>query len=217
MNLKKIIAPIITWAIMTVLIVWLLLTVGTNWRGIGHALGPGLIISAALTGMVFFIIWAFKKQFGGRNENALEAANILNERYLKEYLERGDLNEPRVVAGGTLRYNGSINNTRVELDFYTSPLSFPAHEGDLNATRISLQATLAQIRVWLPEGAKGTKELTKKAKETLSFVDSGYNIALGRMFNTKSIILTDGSGNDSLSPEQFREYVDGLVGVVSGA
>ena len=216
MNLRKLIAPIITWAIMTVLIVWLLLTVGTNWGGIRQALVPGLIISAALTGLLFFIIWAFKKQFGGRKGNALEAATLLNERYLKEYLERGDLSGPQVITGGALRYSGKIQATRVELDFYTSPLHFAAYECDLNATRISLQATLAQIRVWLPEGAKGTRELANKAKTAVSFVDSGYRFALGRLFNTESIVLTDGT-NDSLSPEKFREFIDGLVGVIAAA
>ena len=87
MDLKKLTAPVIIWVILTVLTVWLLLTVGTNWRGIGHALGPGLIISAAVTGLAYFVVFAFKTQFGGRNETAVEAKKILNERYLKEYLE----------------------------------------------------------------------------------------------------------------------------------
>ena len=73
MDLRKLIAPVMTWAILAVFINWLLLTVGTNWRGIGHALVPGLIISAALTGLVFFVIFAFKSQFGGRKETASEA------------------------------------------------------------------------------------------------------------------------------------------------
>ena len=216
MNVRKLIAPAITWVILAILIVWLLLTVGTNWRGIRHALGPGLIISAALTAMVQFIKFAFKSQFGGRKENALEAAEILNNRYLKEYLERGDLSQPQVITGGTLRYRGNMLGTRIELEFYTSPLRFPAHDGDLRAIKISLQATLAQIRIWLPQDASGAKDLAKRARNAVSFVDSDYRIALGRLFNTKSIVLTDGEGNDSLTPERFREYIDGLVKIVTG-
>ena len=115
--------------------------------------------------MLFFIRYAFKSQFGGRKESALEAADILNKRYLREYLERGDLSQPEVITGSTLRYRGNMQGTRIELKFFTSPLRFLTHEGDLRAIEVLLDAKLAQIRVWLPKDA-AVQSISPNPRET---------------------------------------------------
>ncbi len=59
--------------------------------------------------------------------------------------------------------------------------------------------------------------LTERAKTALSFANTDYRIALGKLFITSPIVLTDDKGEDRLSPERFREFLNGLMGIVGGS
>lgn len=212
-------AFLIAWLPATALMIVLLLNFGTNWRGVGHAIVPAAIIAAALTGMFVFIFWSFAYVFGNRAGLARAAVKILDEKYFAAFTDADELQlaPARVFAGGAVRYSGRLRRLALQIDFFTTAITFPRHQGDLSTVNPGLQIQLAVLRLELPDNPTAQREtIAKRAEAAGRALQIAFRVQGKVLLNSGMAVLMDGSGREQISPEQFRALLTGLASAING-